>query len=62
MSENIITLTLDDDEALALAQMCRRIIYEEIRRMSGSETEHWQMDSAISKLRRALAEAGYAPR
>lgn len=60
--EVTITLVLPVEQADALAEMCKRIIYEEIRRMSASEKEHWEMDAGISSLRRALAEAGFAPR
>jgi hypothetical protein len=57
-----IKLVLPVEQADALAEMCKRIIYEEIRRMSASEKEHWEMDAAISTLRGALSDAGFAPR
>lgn len=57
-----IKLSLSADRADALAEMCKRITYEEIRRMSASEDEHWRMDGGINDLRRALRDAGFDPR
>jgi hypothetical protein len=57
-----LDLRLSGDEALALAQMCKQIIYDENRRRSAAGREHVNMDNALDKLQRALAEAGYAPR
>jgi hypothetical protein len=58
-------ITLDDlteDEAWALAQMCKRTIWDDFTRLSADLSERVDMDSATIKLRRALAEAGFDPR
>jgi hypothetical protein len=60
-----IKLSLDDlteDEAWALAQMCKRMIWDDFENLSASRSEHDAMDRATIKLRRALAEAGVDPR
>jgi hypothetical protein len=51
-----------DDEALALAQMCKRMIWDDFRRLSANESEREAIDGAAIKLRRALADAGFDPR
>jgi hypothetical protein len=51
-----------DDEAYALAQMCKRIIWDDFKRLSANRPERDAMDAATIKLRRALAEAGFDPR
>jgi hypothetical protein len=53
---------LTDDEAWALAQMCKRMIWDDFDRLSANESERENMDSATIKLRRALADAGFHPR
>lgn len=56
---------MPDDEALALAQMCKRICYEQIERLASPHDggqECASMATAIIKLQNTLAEAGYAPR
>jgi len=60
-----IPLELPADEARALAQLLKRLGYDDAERLSsrydGGE-ERDAMLSSIDKLRRALAEAGFAPR
>jgi hypothetical protein len=60
-----IVLELPADEATALAQLVKRLGYDDAKRLSspydGGE-ERDAMLSGINKLRRALAEAGFAPR
>jgi hypothetical protein len=60
-----IVLELPADEATALAQLVKRLGYDDAERLSsrydGGE-ERDAMLSSIDKLRRALAEAGFAPR
>jgi hypothetical protein len=58
----IILDELTDDEAWALAQMCKGMIWDDFRRSSAGRAERDAMDSATIKLRRALAEAGFDPR
>jgi hypothetical protein len=58
----IILDDLTDDEAWALAQLCKRLLWDDFKRLSANKSEHQDMDSATHKLRRALAEAGIEPR
>jgi hypothetical protein len=53
---------LTDDEAYALAQMCKRMIWDDFKRLSAGNAERDAMDGATIKLRRGLAEAGFDPR
>jgi len=60
-----ILLELPDDQAMALAQLAKRLGYDDAGRLSspydGGE-ERDLMLAGIDKLQRALAEAGFAPR
>jgi hypothetical protein len=61
----IIPLELPDDEAMALAQLTKRIGYDDWERLSDRHdggAECHAMLASIDKLRRALCEAGFAPR
>jgi hypothetical protein len=49
---------LTEDEAHALAQLCKRLLWDDFKRLSVNADEHQDMDRATHKLRRALAEAG----
>jgi hypothetical protein len=49
---------LTEDEAYALAQMCKRITWDDFKKLSANQSELHAMDLATLKLRRALAEAG----
>jgi hypothetical protein len=62
MSIRIVLDDLTDDEACALAQMCKRLIWDDFHKLSANASERDAMDLATIKLRRALAEAGYDPR
>jgi hypothetical protein len=42
--------------------MCKRLIWEDFKKLSANPAERDAMDLATIKLRRALAEAGYDPR
>lgn len=53
---------LSDDEALALAQMCKRVSYAAIRELSADNFEADEMIEAVIKLRSALSAAGFSPR
>lgn len=57
-----ISVELTDAEALALAQMTKRMIIEWVRPFSASEEEAQRMWSALCEVKRALANAGWAPR
>jgi hypothetical protein len=62
MKLKIVLDDLTEDEAWALAQMCKRMIWDDFKRLSANRSEHDDMDCATHKLRRALAEAGVEPR
>ncbi|WP_418889072.1 MULTISPECIES: DUF7706 family protein [Photorhabdus] len=49
-------------EALALAQLVKRLNWAEIRACAVNDEEAYQIKDAISKLQSALAYRGYAPR
>jgi hypothetical protein len=60
-----VVVELPPAEAMALAQMVKRLGYDDAERLSskydgGQERDH--MLAGIDKLQRALAEAGFAPR
>lgn len=57
-----IVIELDDTQAEALAQFCKRTFVDRLRPFSSSKDEAWQMVDAIGELRAALAKAGWAPR
>ena len=63
-----IPLRLPSDEALALAQLAKRIGYDDLIRYSsrheryGKRLEIDVMWSAVNLVQRQLAEAGFAPR
>ncbi|WKJ88787.1 hypothetical protein QZJ86_12215 [Methylomonas montana] len=59
---NPIKVDLPDDEALALAQLCKRISYSDCRTNAVDNAEAYIMLDAIAKLQKSLAEAGYSPR
>ncbi len=58
----IVTCTLSDDEALALAQFLKRMGLDDYRKLSIDSDEAWTMLDAGERLRAALAAAGYTPR
>lgn len=53
---------LTDAEAWALAELCKRITYNECRANAVSEDEAYQMIYATSKVRDLLARVGYEVR
>jgi hypothetical protein len=60
-----ITVDLPPDEAMALAQMVKRLGYDDAERLSSRYDGGHERDlmlAGINKLQRALAEAGFAPR
>jgi hypothetical protein len=71
MAADKFTLTLElpsSDEAVALAQLVKRLGYEDVARFSsgrityGGRSEADVMWAAVCALQRQLAEAGFAPR
>jgi hypothetical protein len=60
-----IILDLPRDEAMALAQMCKRFTYEDAVRFANRHDGGAERDAILegtSTLQRALADAGFAPR
>jgi hypothetical protein len=60
-----VTVDLPNDQAMALAQLVKRLGYDDAERLSSrydGGQERDAMLAGIDKLQRALAEAGFAPR
>lgn len=57
-----VALSLTADEALALAQLCKRIGFQDCRGLAQDKGEAYTMLDAITALRHALADLGYQPR
>jgi hypothetical protein len=59
-----VTLQIDmpQDLAWALAQMLKRIGYSDCRALAEDDQQAYQMIQATEQVRRALADAGIAPR
>jgi hypothetical protein len=68
LSTIAIPLNLPSDEALALAQFCKRLDYDSVNRFASpcttygaGRTEGDTMWCSVNMLRAALADAGFAP-
>ncbi|KQZ32552.1 hypothetical protein [Duganella sp. Root1480D1] len=57
-----LAFDLPADEALALAQFLKRVGLDDYRRLAVDPDEAWTMLEAGERVRKALADAGYAPR
>lgn len=57
-----LSVSLNEVEALALAQLMKRIGWHEWRNNSVDEDEAREMRDACERLRASLAAAGFAPR
>jgi len=57
-----ISFEIDSDQAVALAQLTKRICHDDCVRMSGPEEDPYEMLFATDKLRQALADAGISVR
>jgi hypothetical protein len=57
-----IVLELPDDQAMALAQMCKRFCYEDAVRFAIGGRERDAILDGTLTLQRALKDAGFAPR
>lgn len=62
--EDTITITteLSDLHAWALAQLVKRIGWNEVRINAVDDDDAYLMREALSVLQKSLAESGYAPR
>jgi hypothetical protein len=60
-----ITLDIPNDQAMALAQLVKRLGYDDAERLSSrydGGAERDAMLAGVDNLQRALADAGFAPR
>jgi len=60
-----VVLDLPDDQAMALAQMCKRFCWEDAVRFANPHDGGRERDAILEGtivLQRALREAGFAPR
>jgi hypothetical protein len=57
-----ITVTLPTDEALALAQFCKRVGWSDCRANAVDSDEAYRMVAALDRVRTGLAAVGYSPR
>jgi hypothetical protein len=57
-----IEITLDDYQALALAQFAKRVGFDEFSNNASSNVQAYAMQDAMLKVRFALADQGVAPR
>lgn len=62
MDDVNVSMTLPDRQALALAQLVKRIGWTEMRQNAVDDGEAYEMRDALGVLANALAEAGYSPR
>ncbi|EOG7599409.1 hypothetical protein ID104_13735 [Vibrio cholerae] len=62
MKQVIFTVELSDLQALALAQLVKRIGWKEVRINAVDDDEAYEMMDAIARLQASLADTGYAPR
>ncbi|RAX06764.1 DUF7706 family protein [Photorhabdus bodei] len=60
--EHLQDIQLTHIEALALAQLVKRLNWAEVRACAVNDEEAYQIKDAIGKLQSALAYCGYAPR
>ncbi|KOY60171.1 hypothetical protein AM629_20880 [Photorhabdus heterorhabditis] len=60
--EHLQDIQLTHIEALALAQLAKRLNWAEIRACAIDDTEAWVIKAAIGRLPSALAYHGYSPR
>ena len=57
-----ITVELTDDQALALAQLIKRIPLSDLRTHAQDEEEAYVMQGALEQVRKALGDQGFNPR
>lgn len=56
------TVTINDELAEALSQFLKRVGFSEMRQNAVDDVEAYTMRDALDQVRKALQEAGYAPR
>jgi hypothetical protein len=57
-----VTTELPPAEAMALAQLVKRLSWSEMRACAVDDDETYLIKAAVHKLQKSLAEAGYSPR
>jgi hypothetical protein len=57
-----IAIELSDAQAWAFAQFLKRALLDDYRARAANQDEACEMRAAAEAIRRALAQAGYAPR
>lgn len=57
-----ISVELSEDQALALAQLIKRIPFSDLQTNAMNEEVAYMMQSALGEVRKALADQGFAPR
>lgn len=62
MKTMTLKVELEEQEAMALAQFVKRVGWSETRANAANDGEAYLMSDAFNKLRKELAEEGYAPR
>jgi uncharacterized protein YpbB len=62
MQHITVQIDLPQDLAWALAQLLKRIGYSDCRALAEDDQQAYQMIQATEQVRRALADAGIAPR
>lgn len=58
----IVTLEMQRSECWALAELCKRITWDEMRRCAVDENEAYSIRSAVDQLAGALIKAGFTVR
>ena len=57
-----VEVEMTEEQAAAFAQFLKRVGVSDYRNLSVDDQEAYAMQEAGEKIRRALGEAGYAPR
>lgn len=57
-----LTVELSDPQALALAQLVKRMPLSDLKTNALNEDEAYEMQAALERVRTALADQGFAPR
>lgn len=62
-NENVeLSLVLTTDQAMALAQYCKRIGFSDVRIKATNNDDAYEMLYGLNQLAKELAEAGFKPR
>jgi hypothetical protein len=61
-NEITVTFEVSENEAMALAQFAKRVCWSELRIRAVNDEQAYLISDGIAKLRKGLAESGFAPR